>query len=62
MLKYVFISSTKKGDVYDLIMNFSRIESVWKVTMQSMSLSLCDVTTAPSMSLGMFDEKLWWVF
>ena len=40
------------------IMNRSRMDSVWKVTTQSTSRSLDDMTTAPSMGLGILDKKL----
>ena len=40
------------------IINRSRMDSVWKVTTQSTSLSFCETTWAPSMGLGMFDRKL----
>lgn len=41
-----------------LIINISKMESVWKVTTQSMSLSLFEVITAPMTFTGMFERKL----
>ena len=52
-LQSIFRSSNR-------IINLPKTDSVWNVTTQFTSRSLCEMITAPSTCFGMFDKKLSW--